>query len=353
MKTRPSRRWTASLVGLFVLTVTALHAQEPSFTCDGDRSSILDVPNPAFPGWSARVENVWMKRQERTDQVFATFQQTGTTNFFARTIDSINFDYEPGLRVTLSRAFDCGTAFETTFWGLHHWNSSDVITNGPITILQGSFDPALINPVTSQFISYSANFDSAEVNIRHYIYEYPHISVLFGLRYMHLDETFTLIETGTGRDITNAVVPVGGTRQFETENEMFGGQLGVDVVYPVRRFFEIGTNAKLGILGDYASVRLNQAVTNSTAGPLARFSKRDRFEGTGLVEAAMYANFWLTRQLVVRAGYQVVWMPGVALASEQSAVPVNMPGDQQLDVEGELFMHGPFLAIEFRWGGCY
>ena len=70
-------------------------------------------------------------------------------------------------------------------------------------------------------------------------------------------------------------------------------------------------------------------------------------------EAGVNGSFQVTRCLSVRAGYQIIWLQDVALASNQIPVTGTPVGGvitpTGIDVNGHVFFHGINLGADFRY----
>jgi hypothetical protein len=83
------------------------------------------------------------------------------------------------------------------------------------------------------------------------------------------------------------------------------------------------------------------------------FDLRGGFE-VGLVHRNLLGSIWDLEARyfrvdgwAVRAGYQVLWLEGVATASNQIAASVPVGGTARVDATGGLFYHGALVSLEF------
>lgn len=65
-----------------------------------------------------------------------------------------------------------------------------------------------------------------------------------------------------------------------------------------------------------------------------------------LGEIGLFGVYQLTDAIAIRAGYQLMWLDGVALASEQVQTTNFATGT---DVQGDVFFHGALIGVEARW----
>ena len=67
-----------------------------------------------------------------------------------------------------------------------------------------------------------------------------------------------------------------------------------------------------------------------------------------LGEIGLVGVYQLTDTIALRAGYQLMWLDGVALASEQVQAS-NFATGTGADVHGDVFFHGALLGVEAQW----
>jgi hypothetical protein len=65
-------------------------------------------------------------------------------------------------------------------------------------------------------------------------------------------------------------------------------------------------------------------------------------------EVAVTAVYQWSDQLALRAGYQLLWLEGVAIASDQAAA-TNVIAQNGIDPTGGVFFHGALLGAEYSW----
>ena len=72
-----------------------------------------------------------------------------------------------------------------------------------------------------------------------------------------------------------------------------------------------------------------------------------------LGELAAIGRYMVTDNIAVRGGYRLLWIDGVALASDQVSVtafvpPALAPG-RGINSSGDLFFHGAVVGVEAFW----
>jgi hypothetical protein len=67
-----------------------------------------------------------------------------------------------------------------------------------------------------------------------------------------------------------------------------------------------------------------------------------------LGEIGLVGVYQLTDTIAIRGGYQLLWLDGVALASEQVRTSNFFTGTGT-DVHGDVFFHGALVGVEAQW----
>ena len=156
-------------------------------------------------------------------------------------------------------------------------------------------------------MAYASRLQDVEINARRSLSE--SLTLLAGVRYLDLDDHIEVRQlTFGGAD------PI---QHLAGLNSMVGFQIGTDNVLLRRGGFSLDTGLKAGIYDNFARNRLSydsplfnlHAATGAAASHAA-------FCG----EIALTLAYDLTEHLSVRGGYQLLWLDGVALASQQPAV---------------------------------
>lgn len=316
---------------------------EPAGACCSPLAEAFNIYAPCrFPRVFALGENLWLKRDTGDNLVFATGINAG--NVFSLGTRELMFDHEPGLRATIGYAFNCHTYIEASYFGLYDWAAVNQLnTGGPILITSGA--AGILNTFDSQAVNYSSALHSAELNLRTYVHVYPHTSVVLGTRFIHYDEDFNAVETGTVGGI-----PAIANLQKATNNNMIGVHIGLDTDYQFGEWFSLGITSRIGLLSNQSEARVFRSVTNSVAGPFAFRTSQDGTDITISTEVAAVARVQVTDNLAIRGGYQLLYLGGVALGPDQLIPGLDLV--QSLNDDSDLLFHGPFIGVILQWGSC-
>ena len=67
-----------------------------------------------------------------------------------------------------------------------------------------------------------------------------------------------------------------------------------------------------------------------------------------IAELGLIGTYSVTGYLKLRAGYQVMWIEGLALAPDQIS-SVNFVGASSISNRAGVFLHGAIAGAELRW----
>jgi len=200
-------------------------------------------------------------------------------------------------------------------------------------------------------LNYTSVINSAEANVFRTWTEWRTpsgawrtVDWLVGFRYVGVEESADLNviccleETG---DYLN--VPY----HARTRNNMFGAQVGNRTRWTWERWAFEGW-AKAGILGN-AQEQIQLPLIDYTG-----FQQRPGLSTTGGVvsfigDINLSTVYRLTDVWGIRAGYNLIWIDGLALAPNQFAFANVAGAGTGLVSGGGIFMHGANLGLEARW----
>jgi len=213
------------------------------------------------------------------------------------------------------------------------------------------------------------------------------VSYLFGLRVMSIDEAFRFGSNGqiisfryaepqevqdpndpqadptTEYEVLSQLEDnVGGDYAVRTHNDLFGFQVGADLIYRKCRW-RYGVKAKAGpyvnfsdqfshVTTDAAILRGNFPDANSAYEDQTFAAQDIRRRGRKnsvalLAEVGFVGEYRIRPNMNVRAAYDFMWITGLALAPEQMQFrpdPTNA-----VNTNGHIFSHGITLTAEWMW----
>jgi hypothetical protein len=132
-----------------------------------------------------------------------------------------------------------------------------------------------------------------------------------------------------------------------TRNNMFGAQVGRRARWDWNRW-SIENWAKAGILGNAQEQYQNALV--DFEGFQWRPARSTFGSSVGFIgDVNLSAIYRLTEVWGIRAGYNLIWIDGLALAPNQFDFTNTATSGTLLASGGGIFMHGANLGLEARW----
>lgn len=245
--------------------------------------------------------------------------------------------FQGGVDVSLARVVadsDDSHLLEIRYFGMDNWNAAAGTPTTPGDLLQiNAALPVLTLAGTAINASSSSELHNFEVNAQRLLGD--RVALLGGFRCAELDEIFSA-------DLANAATPF--TYNTHTRNRLWGGQLGAELVFWDRG----GPLAVRGVgkAGIYANTAAHDSLySTGVFAPTAR----GRTTSTAFVgELGVTGICRLTERLALRGGYRLLWIDGVALATDQVAVS-DFLAHTGIDASGDAFYHGAFVGLEYAW----
>jgi hypothetical protein len=215
-------------------------------------------------------------------------------------------------------------------------NTVDLLLNTPLSVDCPRLDT-----------TYGTSLQSVEVNFRQNVS--PQLTLLAGFRYLSLRDHLSFGYD----DVNDSAGPIGVT--LSGLNNLFGAQMGADAILWSAGRFQLQSALEAGVFGNSAQSTLDLSQTGAFGPPLGAHAQPTAFVGdlnfTGLYQ--------LTEHWAVRAGYQLLWISGVALASEQTSVggaSVGAVATQAffqpsfpIATSGDVFFHGALVSAQANW----
>ena len=132
---------------------------------------------------------------------------------------------------------------------------------------------------------------------------------------------------------------------WSDDNHLYGGQIGTDLALWNSGPLRFNSIFKGGLYG----VETENAFTNHTIlGTTVRNGATDS-DVAFVGEIDLLGTYSICRNVALRGGYQLLWIDGVALASDSAAQTNPSNGGAVIDTNGQLFYHGATVALQFTW----
>ena len=300
-----------------------------------------------------QVGALLMQQQPRfSNQPIVVDPNTNTTFLSTSDFDS---NFNPGLQATVGMRLCGGRAVEFDYFGLFGRNASAVAVspdpNAFLTFPNNLAGNVFVDMDRAQ-VDYSSSIHSFAANllcccgccdecgcceVRCRSFEW-----FAGFRYLNVAEEFDITAQ---RTVAGAVEE--GSYNIRTNNHLYGAQLGARL----RR-----TRGRLGWeAGGFAGIFGNDASQTQSVTDFPNFPLRPTVSSSGgrvsFVGGANLSGLYsLTNVWNLRAGYNVIWIEGVALAPDQLDFDfAAAAGGNQLHDGGGLFLHGVNVGLEARW----
>lgn len=304
--------------------------QCPGFQCDFDCGCCAAC-------WTFAADALFLTRSspESLGLIFADVAgNPGPEVFNASSLDS---DIAVGPRLSLVRNL-CGCrSVEFNVFGIDSWSAVGSATGPVHATFPGfvqAFTPATTGVGTATFTN-TSNLFSAEANVWQEVTD--RVTLLAGLRWVELGDELQLQFTPTGGATSTMY-------RIDANNHLYGGQIGA-----LANLWDDGLWMIDGWIK--AGVFYNSADQSTDVFFPAVASAGDRDDATSFVgDVALIAVRPITDQLSLRLGYQLLWVEGVALASDQLngvndiTVPIAV-----LDTNSGVFYHGGFVGAQYDW----
>jgi hypothetical protein len=291
------------------------------------------------PGIYVTVETLILHRDNASiDQTIVQNSYTGATVSTTRDLGFTN--WAPGGRITAGYRFASGNAVEVTWIGFQDWNASaDVAKSGslsaPAALGVYSYDFSQAN---SFHIGYNSQLQNIEVN---WLAPVGRVTLLAGFRYLSWNEFFDI--TGTS-SYQNA--PESSDYSIATYNNLYGAQIGARMQGDWKRLHWDMTD-KVGLFGnEFWQRSLIQDLGNTAVYEDNWLSHA----GVAFVgDLSLNVGFRLTDFLMLRAGYNLIWIDGLALAPNQLDFNLAANSGTAHNHEGSVLLQGVSAGLEARW----
>jgi hypothetical protein len=297
------------------------------------RAGDLCCCDVCVPCWTARAAAVMMRRSDPSHRIL--FQDPlDPDRYFDRA--SFEFDYELGMDISLARRVGARHDVEVRYLRVDGWKAEATGDTDPAAGLVIESDPPLfLAPGRDINAYYISQFESIEVNLRRHFNH--RLVLLMGARYVDIDERFHARLRGP------RPAPEVGIYDTTTDNRLFGLQLGGEAAWVECGRLRIDNIVKAGVYLNDCGAQ-DTVLDDSATGVFPASDAEGQVSFLG--EVGLYGVYRLTDNVSLRAGYQIMWIQGVALATDQMAV-TDFVAEDGIDVGGGLFYHGGMAGVEF------
>ncbi len=317
------------------------------------------------------VNRTLVERVPGTEPFYSTFTGTGPEAF-----NSSQFQqgFSAGPKIDLIYRADTGYGLELSYFNI--FNQSATHATGPDTPADwlvmrapGSFSQTQDFPYQAMVWSDTTNLYSAEANGR--LALSSRVTVLAGFRWLQLNDTLQGTLSPADRFaptwknscgpnnctlIDVAQAPPGGLAgtyppfwNTNTANNLYGLQVGVDGKILELGRFSIDGQVKIGLFDNNAEQSTGVSLKKVVC-PVSATANHAAF----VSEAGLQLKYRVMDGLALKAGYEVLWLDGVALApgqiretlTTQSSAPVHALG---VNSGSSVLFQGVTAGLEYSF----
>jgi hypothetical protein len=283
----------------------------------------------SLPSWTARVGAVYLHRARPDDQ--ALIVPTAGPGLIASGGD-FDLDWEAAPDVSLIHRTEDGNFWEMRYFGFLDWDSSTVGYGAVGNVRIGSFSNFGATNLTGDYGTKMHNF---EINVRNP--RSDRFTLIGGFRYIELTDTLNY-------DITFPAFTA--NYNWHEDNQLYGAQIGGDFdLWRLNEMVTVNAIFKGGVFGNH--MNNDFTLRPSTGGVFDNGGENNDVALVG--EIGVTGAIQFTDHIALRSGYQMMWLDGLALASDNMARATRISSQAGIDEDGHLFIHGGTVSLDFMW----
>jgi Putative beta barrel porin-7 (BBP7) len=203
-----------------------------------------------------------------------------------------------------------------------------VDTSGGVTLI--FYQGLALAPVDT--VRFRSDLDTGELMLRRRLN--PHLALLGGIRYLELQEDLDITRVGT----TN-------TGYFsQSDNRLWGGQVGVEGVIPANGYVRLFATGKYGIYNNRYQIAAQ--ATNTSGAPLEIVVRDSMAAYVGELNVGLEVQ--TVPCCTIRIGYQALWLTNVAQSVDQLNQFDIFSGTGTVR-KGSPVYHGGFAGLVFTF----
>jgi len=254
------------------------------------------------PSIYASVGVLTMQRSRPSGGTTVAGNPGGTPAF--RTARDFDFGWNTGIDATVGFRFWRTEALEVRFMNFETRTSDSFVTPGNF-IGAGFTGPG----GTSFRGDAETSMQSWEINWRHQMSD--QFTVLAGVRHINLNDMMFYKLNGNV-----------ATGKYNYQNQLFGAQIGAEwAIMPVANPFQVNMYGKFGLYNVRTEGGIFEFQGNNPIGSFTA-SERDHVYGA---EGGVTLGYRLSSTVMLRAGYQVMWLNDLGLAGNAASVSLLNP----------------------------
>ena len=185
--------------------------------------------------------------------------------------------------------------------------------------------------------TYGSELYSFEANLRRQFGD-TSIAWLTGFRWIQADDAMSLVGTGSSNSIT---------WDWDTQNNLYGWQLGAIIPFiDSQSRWSLSCTPKAGVYGNQCVGQWSDQVSTSP-GINSNGVFRNQVSFVGDLSATL--GYRISKRCALTAGYQLLWLNGIAVAADQPVVLSGKTIATGLNSSGSAFYHGALAGVNFNW----
>jgi hypothetical protein len=277
------------------------------------------------PLWTFRAGAIFLERSNPNGPPIVTRTAGGAPVLVP---DNFNFDTGTGYDLYARRRLANGCSIELRYFEVDDISAAATVPNAGL-ILVGGVNVGGASGIQS---TYGSLFRSAEANLVGGADRWW--NPIIGFRYIGFNDDLRNGFTAGG--------PVLLSYNVQTENRLYGGQLGFEGILYSGDRFTVDMWAKAGVY--YNDIDRTTGFFPPAGAPIFPSAANDQV-ASFVGDLALNASYRLTEHIALRGGYQLLWLTDVAEASNQGAAF----GGSAVNTDGHPFYHGAMAGVEVTW----
>lgn len=304
--------------------------------CAARVSDLCDCADSSTPRWIVQGGAVILHRSSPSNLTLFSDATTGAELVNARSYD---FGWSAGPDIAVWRRLNPSDYLEVRFFDVASFTAAQGFdSSGPVVV--NTAPPVSTPGATSISTAYGSSLYSTEINFRRRFS--PWGTWLAGFRTLQVRDDF---------NVYAALPIIGVNAHFETNahNFLYGAQTGLALDVWNRGPLQLQGLCKAGLYGNAANQATTDLVSVGGSPSFLALGAWGRGSQAAFVgEIGLTAVWQWTDRIYLRGGYQLLWIDGLALATNQFP-SLNLATQSGLSTGGGVFYHGALTGLEFRF----
>jgi len=291
----------------------------------------LDCRTDCCPLWTVAADAIFLRRSAQAQTLLTDLAGAELLNATDLTfVDRMGVRFE-AIRHLQQSDLD----IDVVYFGVDGWDSRAF--NGGLAVLQADrFGGPLVS--TAAF-TYKSQLHSTEINLCQRVT--PWLTPLAGFRWVEEHDLY---------EVTGATFATPYTYTSNADNHLYGFQMGAKILFFERPEGRLRVD---GLVkgGIYANAADDSVVFNNAGGPFGVLTASDKRDHAAFVgDIGLNLAYRLSESVALRAGYQLLFLQGVALAPNQIPTTDLIGGGPSFtNPFCGVFYHGVQMGLEVTW----